>query len=280
MPELPEVEITRQGLWADLDDQPKLLRIQYFRPDLRWTLPKQAQKVIPGQRLLQLRRRGKYLIFEFEKSLLISHLGMSGTWRRALSDEVLRTHDHVEFEFAGGKRFLFSDPRRFGFLQYLKSKDLEAKYFAKMGYEPLDSNWSTNELLLQLRKQNRALKVALMDQKNIVGVGNIYASESLFLAKLSPFAKVSKITLAQLQNLREKITHVLEKSIASGGSSIQDFAHSSGKRGEFQTQFLVYDREKTPCPNCLTLISSKVLGGRATYWCPRCQSGGPAKKKL
>lgn len=278
MPELPEVEITRQGLLTQLPGQPVLQQIKFFRKDLRWELPKKAQKIVPGQRLMQIRRRGKYLIFEFEKSILISHLGMSGHWRKAGDFEKLKTHDHVEFNFGKDQRFLFNDPRRFGFLDYLEDSMAETEYFKNMGFEPLDSDWPTVDLWTKLKKQNRDLKVALMDQKNIVGVGNIYASESLFLAKLSPFLKTSKLTLQQVEELRRQVVFVLKKSIASGGSSIQDFAHTTGVRGHFQDQFLVYDREGLACSLCQSEIQFQNLGGRATYWCNQCQS--VPKKKL
>lgn len=271
MPELPEVEITKIGLWAELSHQPELTKIIYHRKDLRWDLPLAAKKIVPQQKLVQLRRRGKYLIFEFTKSVLISHLGMSGSWRKAAEEETLKKHDHIEFIFSDDLRFIFNDPRRFGFLELIKDKADEPEYFKNMGFEPLDKSWTTEGLWEKLRRQNRSVKVAIMDQKNIVGVGNIYACEALFSAGISPFLNVSKIKLNTLVELRSAIVLILSKSIQRGGSSIQNFAHTSGQKGSYQKSFLVYDQAGMPCFKCETPIRFKNLAGRATYWCPKCQ---------
>jgi len=273
MPELPEVEVTKQSLEKILQPPLKLESIDFFRADLRDPIPKKLCKKAEGQILRGLSRRAKYLLFEFDELALISHLGMTGTWRLASENEALRTHDHLRLNFVDGKQLLYNDPRRFGVFEAgLRTKDgFVYKRFEHLGVEPLSAAFDANELRRKLASKNLPIKVAIMDQKVVVGVGNIYASEALFRAHIRPTRKASSLNSVELKNLVQAIRQVLKKSIQRGGSSISDFLSASEEKGYFQNTFSVYDREGEKCRVCEEVIRAKVLGGRSTFWCQGCQ---------
>lgn len=274
MPELPEVEVVKNNLQENFKDQPKILSFEFFRSDLRDPMPQAQLKKLEGARLLNVQRRAKYLIFETEKGSFLSHLGMTGVWRVETKgvppDQELGIHDHIRICFAGSVRLTYNDPRRFGVFDILTDKTRQ-KRLAHLGPEPLGLEFTGASLWASLRGRTVAIKVAIMDQKIVVGVGNIYASEALFLAGIKPQTKAHKVSREKCDLLVEKIKQVLKQAIQAGGSTISDFAHTNGRSGDFQNHFKVYARDGKKCLVCDAVIKSAVLGGRSTFWCPGCQ---------
>lgn len=272
MPELPEVETTRVSLQRRVEDQPKLVKIEFFRADLRSKFPKERAQKAVGQKLKRLARRAKYLIFEFEGMAFISHLGMTGTWRT--HDLELKAHDHIRMEFSSGIVLIYNDPRRFGYFDATQ-EGLSWQGHSKLqelGPEPLLKDFSPEYLSQQLKKKEAPIKAVIMDQKVVVGVGNIYASEALFQAGIRPTRRASTLKKTEVERLVREVKIVLQKSIELGGSSISDFHDGEGQSGYFQNSFSVYDRDGQACLKCGEKIKSKFIGGRNTFWCPRCQS--------
>jgi formamidopyrimidine-DNA glycosylase len=276
MPELPEVETVRAGLNELLGDQPIIKQVKLMRPDIRFLIPPELPRLLKNQPILNVRRRAKYLIFETPRIGLLSHLGMTGSWR-LLSSKLL-AHDHCCIEFMDGRRLVFRDPRRFGLLDLIdldpRSDRSEINHIRlkKLGPEPLDRSTFTPDSMHSKAKNKRvAVKVFIMDQRNVVGVGNIYASEALFRAKIHPAQPAGQVSLRQWASLIAEIQIILSEAILAGGSTIKDFRQAGGSEGYFQNTFRVYDREGLPCLNCGKLIQNEVLGGRSTYWCAKCQ---------
>lgn len=269
MPELAEVEVVRQDLEKILSHQPKLLKVELMRADLREPMPAAEIQKFVGLKIERVERRAKYLLLWTEKGALLSHLGMTGTWREAPPED-RRLHDHIYLHFEGGLRLAFRDPRRFGVFGVVYDVRTH-KSLRHLGPEPLSGEFTGESLWRSLRGKSIALKAAVMDQKIVVGVGNIYANEALFAAKIKPQKKSSALTREQAKALVSQIKKILKKAIREGGSSISDFAHASGDSGKFQNSFQVYDRAGEKCRVCKAPIKSAVLGGRSTYWCPRCQ---------
>ncbi|MFP5519016.1 MAG: bifunctional DNA-formamidopyrimidine glycosylase/DNA-(apurinic or apyrimidinic site) lyase [Bdellovibrionia bacterium] len=271
MPELPEVEVVKRGLSTLLNEMPVIQKIKYYRANLRDALPSAAKtKRLQNAQILEISRRAKYLIFHTTQGKILSHLGMTGSWRVLAPQEELGTHDHVEIELSGGQRLIYRDPRRFGvfdiFFQETHPK------LSLLGPEPWDEKWDATYLKGKLKGRKATIKVALMDQKIVVGVGNIYASEALFLAGISPLKSSQRVTLAECQKVIRCVQEVLENSIEKGGSTISDFVQASGESGYFQMSFKVYGREGELCLKCKQeIIRQKTLAGRSTFWCPKCQ---------
>lgn len=271
MPELPEVEVVRRGLQKILEDQPVIEKIQLMRPDLREPMPTAKKlKQLHGHAIMSIERRAKYLLLWTSQGALISHLGMTGTWRTAPAGTE-RDHDHVYIHFANGLRLAYRDPRRFGIFDFSPEPYRQPR-FQLLGPEPLEPSFTGASLWQSLRKKDGALKVALMDQRVVVGVGNIYASEALFSAGIRPNLAASKLSQQRAEVLVAEIKKILTLSIEKGGSSISDFAQASGDSGYFQNTFRVYGRDGEGCLHCTRQIKSAVLGGRNTFWCPSCQS--------
>jgi formamidopyrimidine-DNA glycosylase len=269
MPELPEVEVVRQGLEKILQHQPVLEKIELMRKDLRDPIPAKKLSTLVGHKILSVERRAKYLLIWTEKGGMLSHLGMTGTWRVSPKGDE-RDHDHIYLHFSGGLRLAYRDPRRFGCFDFVQTQKMHPK-LAELGPEPLDESFTGESLWQSLRGKKTYLKVAIMDQKIVVGVGNIYASEALFAAGIKPALRAEKLSLERAKILVKEIRRILQVSIERGGSSISDFAQASGESGYFQTLFKVYDRAGEPCDHCKTPLRSVVMGGRSTYWCPNCQ---------
>ncbi|WP_413942675.1 bifunctional DNA-formamidopyrimidine glycosylase/DNA-(apurinic or apyrimidinic site) lyase [Bdellovibrio sp. HCB-162] len=269
MPELPEVEVVRRGLEDILKDQPTLKKVELKRPDLREPIPAKKISTLVGEKLLSVERRAKYLLLWTKKGAMLSHLGMTGTWRVAPPGDE-RLHDHIYLHFSGGLRLAYRDPRRFGYFDFVQNP-LEHPKLKALGPEPLSSEFTGKELWESLRGKEVAIKIAIMDQKIVVGVGNIYASEALFAAGIKPTLPSHKLTRERADVLAKEIKKILTRSIEHGGSSISDFAQASGESGYFQTTFRVYDRAGEECVTCGQQVKSKVLGGRNTFWCSRCQ---------
>jgi len=268
MPELPEVEVTRRGLAPHLIGQ-VISAVVVREPRLRWPIARTVRD-LAGRKVRALRRRGKYLLVDCGDGHLILHLGMSGSLRLVPSGAPAGKHD--PFDLLLGDRCLrLRDPRRFGAVLWTERAVEEHPLIAHLGVEPL-SRALTGERLHQLSRGLRlSAKQFLMDAKRIVGVGNIYASESLFGAGIDPRKRAGRISVSEAQKLVIAIKATLRAAIKAGGSSLRDFVGSDGASGYFQNRALVYDRAGMPCRRCRTPIKRIVQGARATYFCPRCQ---------
>ncbi|SLN54062.1 Formamidopyrimidine-DNA glycosylase [Roseovarius albus] len=282
MPELPEVETVRRGLTPAMEGQ-IITKAQVNRPDLRWPFPENMAERLQGQRVQALRRRSKYILVDLSSGeTLLIHLGMSG--RMLISGDPLgqflhdhpapQKHDHVVFDMANGARITFNDPRRFGAMDLLPSDNTETHpLLAKLGPEPLGNAFSEEYLVDALKGKNTPIKSALLDQRIIAGLGNIYVCEALFRAKISPKRKAGAISGRRVSALVPIIRDVLFEAIKAGGSSLRDFRQADGELGYFQHSFDVYDREREPCRNegCEGVINRMVQSGRSSFYCPKCQ---------
>jgi formamidopyrimidine-DNA glycosylase len=269
MPELPEVETVGRGL-ARLMNGKILSRVTLRRKDLRTPFPKDMEKILQGRRVQNIERRAKYLLIHLSggKTLLV-HLGMSG--RMALATGKIDKHDHVVIELSNRKAIIFNDPRRFGLMDVLDTKARDQhKLLRHIGIEPLSKDLTPEYLAVKFKGKKVAIKVALMDQRLIAGIGNIYACEALFYAGISPRKAAGKLKAQELQKLVPAIRRVLEKSIACGGSSLRDYVQADGGLGHFQNEFAVYGREGKRCSSrgCKGTIQSITQGGRSTFYCP------------
>jgi formamidopyrimidine-DNA glycosylase len=269
MPELPEVETTRLGLLPRLQGR-TLSRIVVRNPHLRWPVPDDLEARLAGHALSRLDRRGKYLLFDFGAATQIVHLGMSGSLRFAAPDEPAALHDHVDWVFDDGTTLRLRDPRRFGAV--LWTRDLSRHpLLGHLGPEPLTPAFDAAYLHAQCQRRKTAIKQVIMDAQVVVGVGNIYASESLFHAGIRPATSARRLSRPACVRLAAAIRQVLAAAIAAGGSSLRDYVHSSGELGYFQLQTRVYDRAGLPCKACATPIRRIVQGQRASFYCPTCQ---------
>jgi formamidopyrimidine-DNA glycosylase len=269
MPELPEVETTRRGILPALQGQ-TLQSIIVRNPRLRWPVPADLEAQLAGKRLLDIRRRGKYLLFDFGDVIQLVHLGMSGSLRFVESDEPALLHDHVDWHFNAGTILRLRDPRRFGTV--LLTRDGSSHpLLAQLGPEPLTAEFDAAYLYSRCRGRSAAIKQVIMDAHTVVGVGNIYASESLFHAGIRPATAARRLTRPACARLVDAIKRVLEAAIDAGGSSLRDYVHSSGELGYFQLATRVYDREGLPCKVCGTPVRRIVQGQRASFYCPVCQ---------
>ena len=272
MPELPEVENVKLSLEGLGAQGQQFVRVQLMSPSLRTPLKKILSQKLPGQKILNLKRRAKFLLFETDEFCIVNHLGMTGSWRALALGEELIKHDHVLFQFKSGLRLVFNDPRRFGLLELIyKEKTHTHAWLKNLGPEPLLEPFTGEYLFAATRKLKSPIKNVIMDQKKVVGVGNIYASEALFLSKIKPTKAAGKIKRSEADLLAAMIRQVLRKAIQAGGSTIRDYKNTNGESGRFQNEFSVYGRDGEKCVKCKTLIKSKFIGGRNTYWCPKCQ---------
>jgi len=270
VPELPEVETVRRGLQHLLGTSSVIARIELLRRDLRRRLPKALATHFTDQPITALGRRAKYLLFETPVGTLVSHLGMTGTWRLA-APGAERDHDHCYVHLRDGRRLAYRDPRRFGMLE-LQLPGMVLPVLQQLGPEPLvTEDFHATYLHGRTRGRAAALKTLIMDQRVVVGVGNIYAQEALFRAGLKPARKARTLRRSELERLVTEIRTVLTEAIAAGGSTISDFRQAGGDGGYFQHNFQVYDRAGQACAVCTTILKGGVVGGRGTSWCPRCQ---------
>jgi formamidopyrimidine-DNA glycosylase len=269
MPELPEVETTRLGLLPRLQGR-TLTRIVVRNPRLRWPIPDDLDTKLSGQTLRGLARRGKYLLFDFGATTQIVHLGMSGSLRFAGPGEPAALHDHVDWLFDDGTTLRLRDPRRFGAVLWTDDA-AHHPLLAHLGPEPLTAEFDAAYLHAQCQRRNAAIKQVIMDAQVVVGVGNIYASESLFHAGIRPATAARRLSRPACARLAAAIKQVLTAAISAGGSSLRDYVHSSGELGYFQLQTRVYDRAGLPCKTCATPIRRIVQGQRASFYCPTCQ---------
>jgi formamidopyrimidine-DNA glycosylase len=267
MPELPEVETTVRGLARVLDGR-RIAHVETRRPDLRRALPEDLGQRLTGARVTGLRRRAKYGLIDTDRGdTLVFHLGMSGHWR--IDPGETGKHDHFIIETDEGRRLALNDARRFGSLDLVRTEVLsEWPPFKALGPEPLDLDAS--ELKRRLAGREAAIKLLLLDQRIVAGLGNIYVCEALHRAGIHPKRAGGSVSLERLERLVPAIHNVLDEAIAAGGSTLRDFASPDGELGYFPKSFAVYGREGKPCP-CGATVRRMVQGGRSTFYCPKCQ---------
>ncbi len=272
MPELPEVETVRRGLAQEITGA-IILSVLLSRSDLRFPFPERFAERLKGARIDRVERRAKYLLLHLDtKQVWLVHLGMSGRFLvRAQGTYAPQKHDHVLVQLDNGKELVFNDARRFGLMTIADVADIAAHPLLRhLGPEPFMEEFSPAYLKAQLLRRSGPIKPVLMDQKLVVGVGNIYASEALFRAKIHPAAP-AKDCAAKAASIIKEIRTVLEAAIISGGSTLRNYARESGESGYFQHAFRVYGRDGKPCMTCGAEISRTVQAGRATFYCPACQ---------
>jgi formamidopyrimidine-DNA glycosylase len=268
MPELPEVEITRRGIAPFLTGQ-MITGVEVREPRLRWRVPAEVS-ALSGKTIVSVTRRGKYILVDCGTGHLILHLGMSGSLRILDTGAPAEKHDH--FDLAVGRKLLrLRDPRRFGAVLWTIDNPRAHRLLAGLGAEPLTSGFNGSSLHALSRGHRVAIKLFLMDAKNVVGVGNIYANESLHRAGIHPRAKAGRITMARYERLVAEVKDTLKAAIRAGGSSLRNFVHSDGSSGYFQQAYRVYGRDGEPCRTCGTVIRRVVMGQRATFYCTACQ---------
>lgn len=269
MPELPEVETSRRGIAPWLEQQ-RVRRVTIRERRLRWPVPRVIDRRLPGSFIRRLSRRAKYLLFETESGTLMLHLGMSGSLRIVDPSEPPGKHDHVDIEVESGKALRFRDPRRFGSLLWTTDPPRHP-LLAGLGPEPLDEAFDGTCLWNRARGRRIAVKSFIMNASIVVGVGNIYASESLYRAGIHPKRRADRISAARMRGLAAAIKSVLERAIAAGGTTLRDFHGGDGEPGYFARELDVYDRAGLPCRTCGTPIRHAVIGQRSSYYCPACQ---------
>ena len=270
MPELPEVETTRRGIRSALVGR----RIDAFdlrEPRLRWPVAPQLAREITGQRITDVRRRAKYLLIDLERGSLIAHLGMSGSLRVMPGRAPRMLHDHYDLVLDSGQCLRFNDPRRFGSLHWVTGDPEAHPLLADLGPEPLEPAFDAHHLARLARGRKVAVKLFLMDQRVVVGVGNIYASEALFRAGVRPRRAAGRLRRADWTRIVEAVRAVLADAIAEGGTTLRDYVSADGTPGYFRQRLYVYERAGEPCRRCATPIRHLVQGQRSTYFCPTCQ---------
>lgn len=269
MPELPEVETTCRGIAPHITGR-KVKAIVVRQPSLRWPVPADLPALLVGRKLHGVSRRGKYLLLGFSEGSLLIHLGMSGSLRLVAPGAPPQLHDHIDIAFSG-RVLRYHDPRRFGSMHWQPGDPAEHFLLASLGPEPLEPLFDGEWLFQRSRKRQQAVKPFLMDSKVVVGVGNIYANEALFMADIKPIRKAGSLTRNNCLALAEHIKFVLQRSIDQGGTTLRDFVGGDGKPGYFKQQLLVYGRGGEPCTVCALPLKEIRLGQRTTVYCTRCQ---------
>ncbi|MDB9958218.1 bifunctional DNA-formamidopyrimidine glycosylase/DNA-(apurinic or apyrimidinic site) lyase [Oceanospirillaceae bacterium] len=269
MPELPEVETTRAGIMPHIQGQ-ALQQVIVRDTRLRWPVPADLAAKVEGEVLRQVVRRGKYLLFEFDHGAIIGHLGMTGSMRIVGHSEPPAFHDHVDLVFPN-VTLRYRDPRRFGCMLWQQNPVMEHSLLASLGPEPLTNEFNAQHLLNACTGKKQAIKSLIMDSKQVVGVGNIYANEALFMAGIHPHRQAGRISAARLAKLVECCKQVLSAAIKQGGTTLRDFVDSEGKPGYFKQQLQVYGRTGQGCVNCDHPLTESRLGQRSTVYCKRCQ---------
>lgn len=270
MPELPEVETTRRGL-LPLAVGRTVTRVVVYDRRLRWPVPAGLPAAIAGRRIDRIDRRSKYLLFRAGPDTLLVHLGMTGSlcWHAKAPARV--AHDHVDIALDDGSTLRYHDPRRFGSIHWIAGDAAAHPLIARLGPEPLEDAFDAAVLYKGTRGRRAAVKLALTDNKLVVGVGNIYASEALFRAGIRPTRAAGRLTRDQCARLVDAVRATLGDAIAAGGSTLRDYVGSTGEPGAFQLEYAVYGRTGLPCPACGTPVRATRQGQRSTFYCPTCQ---------
>ncbi|MFT4179788.1 MAG: bifunctional DNA-formamidopyrimidine glycosylase/DNA-(apurinic or apyrimidinic site) lyase [Thermomonas sp.] len=274
MPELPEVETTRRGLLPHVEGR-RVARVLLRRPDLRWPIPFDVEALLPAQKITTIRRRAKYLLLDTDAGSALLHLGMSGSLRVLPADTPVRAHDHVDIALEGvdgkpGNVLRFNDPRRFGCLLWQMPEQTHP-LLAGLGPEPLSDDFDGDYLFSRSRGRAAPVKTFLMDQAIVVGVGNIYAAEALFMAGISPLRAAGKVSRERYAALADAVKAILSHAITRGGTTLRDFISPDGAPGYFEQELLAYGRGGQPCPRCGRALKQASIGQRTTVWCGHCQ---------
>ena len=270
MPELPEVETTRRGILDGLGAR-RVGALVVRERRLRWPVPDALEGHLRGKLLLDIERRGKYLLFRFDDGTLLVHLGMSGSLRFAPADSAPRRHDHVDLLMADGRTLRYHDPRRFGAWLWIEGEAGRHELLRRLGPEPLGEQFDGTYLYRCSRARRTVVKQFIMDASVVVGVGNIYASEALFRAGIRPQRRVDRIAQTRWDGLADAVKSVLEEALLQGGTTLRDYVDSSGGPGYFAQRLHVYAREGEDCRLCSTPIRSIRIAQRSSFYCPRCQ---------
>jgi|JYMV01.1.fsa_nt_gi formamidopyrimidine-DNA glycosylase len=268
MPELPEVETTKRGLEPLIVNQ-TIAEVGIHRKKLRWEIPPHLPATLKNKKVISIDRRGKYLLVKFDVGTLIMHLGMSGAIRITDAKEELIKHDHFEIKFTNGSAMRFNDYRCFGAVLF--TEDGNHKLLDSLGVEPLEKEFTEDYLYEKTRSRKQNVKTFIMNGKIVVGVGNIYASESLYMSGINPEREARDISSGEYKTLTKNIISVLKKSIKAGGTTIQDFKHVDGGKGYFYQTLNVYGREGMECFGCSGTIKRIIQNQRSTFYCPTCQ---------
>ena len=270
LPELPEVETTRRGIAPHLQHQ-RITSVTVRQPRLRWPIPAALVRGLPGQRIAAVNRRGKYLLLDCTAVTVLIHLGMSGSLRIVDAAAKPGKHDHFDVGLGSGKRLRYTDPRRFGCLLWHHGDINQHRLIRHLGPEPLTRAFTGQYLQQQGRQRRTPVKSLVMDSRVVVGVGNIYANEALFLAGINPRRAANRIARPRYDRLARCIKQVLTNAIAVGGTTLRDFANSSGEPGYFRQSLTVYGRGAMACKRCQALLKEVRLAQRSTVYCVRCQ---------
>jgi formamidopyrimidine-DNA glycosylase len=270
MPELPEVETTLRGIQPFVKKQ-KIKNLIVRHPHLRWPIPSNIKELMIGQKIVDLERRGKYILFKTSIGTAILHLGMSGRLRVLTSSIPAEKHDHIDIEFENNKILRLTDPRRFGAFLWTDADPSEHELLKYLGPEPLSEDFNGHYLWQRAQRRKVPVKSFIMDSKIVVGVGNIYAAESLFAAGIHPETLAGKVSEARFEKLVVEIKKILQAAIEKGGTTLKDFLKSDGKPGYFSQQLKVYGRAGLPCVTCEKGLKEIRLGQRSTVFCVKCQ---------
>lgn len=270
MPELPEIETTKRGITTHLLHQ-TILGATVRHTQLRLPVTPNLSTLCSGKIVRHIWRRAKYLLLDLSDSHLLIHLGMSGHLRIVNNPSPAGKHDHIDLFLSNGKILRYNDPRRFGLWLYIVENPLTHQLLRHLGPEPLSEDFNGNYLYLKAQHKSQSIKTFIMNNQIVVGIGNIYATESLFLARIHPKISAKIVPKEQMVNLSDHIKHVLQQAIQVGGTTLRDFYATDGKPGYFANELNVYGRQNKPCYICKTVIETFVITGRNSAFCPRCQ---------
>jgi formamidopyrimidine-DNA glycosylase len=270
VPELPEVETTRRGIDSALRGH-RIKELRVYDRRLRWPIEEQLPEQLAGQQALTVGRRAKYLLLNLERGTLIVHLGMSGSLRVLRAGAPRLKHDQFDLAFDSGLDLRFNDPRRFGSLHYTEQDPAAHRLLRSLAPEPFDASFNAEYLYRITRKRRAAIKQVIMNGRLVTGVGNIYASEALFRARINPRRAARRLTLKDCARLVRAVRAALGAAIRAGGTSLRNYVGTDGNPGEFRQKLYVYERDDKPCRVCRTPIRQITQGARSTYFCPQCQ---------
>ncbi len=270
MPELPEVETIRRGLAKSILQQ-KIVTANIYNYHLRHPIPRDLPKFLKGQTFQKISRRGKYILLQTKTGTLIVHLGMSGTLQLKNQNHLTTKHEHVNITLANDLALCYTDPRRFGAILWTTQDPLKHPLLKNLGLEPLTKDFTAKALSNLAKSRKCSIKQLLMNNSIVTGIGNIYANEVLFAAKINPLKKASTVSAVQFQKLVQEIKRILTLAIKYKGTTIKDHLDSSGNKGSFQNKLKVYGKLGQPCSTCHTKLITMMIGQRSTTFCPRCQ---------